>query len=86
MPSPPQRVGVALAGALLAGSTVAAPASAEAAALTRTVVCTPVPACVNVCDTGYGWVDQACTDDTGTWTATATEAGTSYKAEIQPTD
>jgi hypothetical protein len=85
-----QRVGAALAGALLAGSVVAAPASAEPAALTGTVVDaadgTPVPACVNVYDTSYGWVDQACTDDTGTWTTTATEAGASYKVEIQPTD
>jgi protocatechuate 3,4-dioxygenase beta subunit len=85
-----QRVGVALAGGLLATSVVAAPASAEPAALTGTVVDaadgSAVPACVNVYDTGYGWVDQACTDDTGTWTTTNTEAGGTYKVEIQPTD
>jgi hypothetical protein len=81
-----QRVGVALAGGLLATSVVAAPASAEPAALTGTVVDaadgSAVPACVNVYDTGYGWVHQACTDDTGTWTTTNTEAGGTYEVEI----
>jgi len=85
-----QRVGVALAGALLASSAVAAPASAATAALTGTVVDaadgSAVPACVTVYDTAYNWVDQACTDETGAWTTTNTESGAAYKVEVQPTD
>ena len=85
-----KRVGVALAGALLASAAVAVPASAEPAGLTGTVVDdatgAPVQACVTVYDTTYSWVDQACTDESGTWTTTTTEAGVDYKVEIQPSD
>ncbi|GAA1978807.1 hypothetical protein GCM10009817_19150 [Terrabacter lapilli] len=81
---------MALAGALLASSAVAAPASAATAALTGTVVDaadgSAVPSCVTVYDTAYNWVDQACTDETGTWTTTNTESGAAYKVEVQPTD
>ena len=85
-----KRVGVALAGALLASSVVVAPAHAAPATLSGTVVDdasgTPVSACVTAYDLGYGYVDQACTDETGAWSMSAVESGTAYKLEVQPYD
>ncbi|WP_157623329.1 carboxypeptidase-like regulatory domain-containing protein [Terrabacter sp. Root85] len=85
-----QRVGAALAGALIATSVVAAPASAEPATLSGTVVDdatgAAVPACVIVYDTSYSYIDQACTDELGAWSVTTTESGVAYKVEIQPYD
>lgn len=85
-----RRVGVAVAGALLAFSVVSAPAHAESAGLSGTVTAAdtgqPVPACVTVYDLSYSWIDSACTDDAGHWSVASTEAGVAYKVEVNTYD
>lgn len=85
-----KHVAAATLGALLLSLGSAVPAHAEPAALTGTLIDdttgAPVQGCVTAYDTGYNWIDQACTDDTGSWTMANTQSGTPYKLEAYSWD
>ncbi|WP_207556138.1 MSCRAMM family protein [Intrasporangium flavum] len=80
-----KRVGVALAGALLASSVAVAPAHAEPATLSGTITAAdtgePINACVSLSsDDGSGGF--TCTDAAGHWEATDLNAGSSYTVYV----
>ena len=74
------------AATLLIGSALlASPATASETGLSGVVIDdlgTPVSTCVQVYDTEGGWVDSACTDDTGAWSLPGLSDG-SYKVFVQ---
>lgn len=84
-----KRVGVALAGALLASSVVVAPAHAEPATLSGTISGddgAPVQGCAGAYTEAYDWAGSACADDAGHWVIDGLEAGVAYKVTVDTWD